>query len=194
MEIRENSFEKRHCRVNGVFEYHSKSHKDSRGEFRRHFALEEIVEFLPGGVKHANLAVSVSKNTFRGMHYQIRPFAETKLISCLVGDVVDFVVDVRANSPTFLKSDAIRLSPVRCNALLVPPGVATGYLTSHESSIVHYYSSREYDAASERGFRFNDPLIELELEGVPTVISAKDASWPNLILEDLMTQSFDEHE
>jgi len=191
--IRGKSFEKRPCRVNGVFEYCSKSHKDSRGEFRRHFALEEIVEFLPGGVRHANLAVSVSKYTFRGMHYQIRPFAETKLISCLVGEVVDFVVDIRAGSPTFLKSDAIRLSPERCNALLVPPGVATGYLTSHESSIVHYYSSCPYDAASERGFRFNDPLIELELACIPTVISAKDASWPNLILEDLMTQSFDEH-
>jgi dTDP-4-dehydrorhamnose 3,5-epimerase len=192
VEIRRKSFEKRPCGVNGVFEYCSKSHKDSRGEFRRHFALEEIVEFLPNGVRHANLAVSISKNTFRGMHYQIRPFAETKLVSCLVGEVIDFVVDIRADSPTFLKSDAIRLSPERSNALLVPPGVANGYLTSHESSVVHYYSSCAYDAASERGFRFNDPLIELELECVPAAISAKDASWPNLIREDLMRQVFDD--
>jgi len=168
-------------KIGGVLLYGATVRADDRGEFVRHFNSVEIEEF--GGkhtVAQANLVKTSRRGTFRGMHFQVDRFAETKLLSCVVGNVVCAVTDLRPFSPTFRQSQCVELSGDKYSFLLIPKGVASGYLTMSDSVIVHYYSTAPYSAAGERGFRYDDPSTDIALPFVPSLLSPKDQLWPPL--------------
>jgi dTDP-4-dehydrorhamnose 3,5-epimerase len=121
----------------------------------------------------------------RGFHYQVRPYEESKTISCLQGSLYDIVVDIRPNSKTFLKWRAFELDAQNRTSLHVPAGCANAYLTMSDNTLVHYYMSECYAPESYRGFRYNDPLFRCMWPREPMVISEKDAAFPDFNPEDI---------
>lgn len=173
-------FETRKLTINGAVEFRSLVHTDHRGEFARHFSSDMLGDTSELAVNQANISRTIQEHTFRGMHYQVPPYAEAKLISCLSGAVVDILVDLRPESSSYLKWDSVLLSAILNNLVYVPHGVANGYLSLERNTLVHYYSSAPYSKLHERGFRYDDELIAIQLPSPPRVISSKDLSWGKL--------------
>lgn len=187
------SFTPEELAIDGVIRYGWSTSTDVRGEFARHFAIGEIGDFGScESVVQANLVWTSDELTFRGMHYQVGKFRESKLVSCLLGEISVVVVDVRFKSPTFLESLTLDLSQSSQSSILIPKGAATGYLTRSDEVLVHYYSSAPYAKDYERGFRFDDPLVKIRLPFTPKILSERDKSWPALDPELLHEESLND--
>lgn len=178
-------FQSHNLKIKGAIEFRSLIRTDNRGHFARHFANRMTGTEATFRVVEANISRTIQKHTFRGMHYQIPPYAESKLVSCLSGKVLDVIVDLRPQSPTYLKWESILLSEELNNSVYVPVGVANGYMSLDQNVLVHYYCSAAYSTSHERGFRFNDKLIAIQLPSIPSVVSSKDLSWGDLNELDL---------
>lgn len=178
-------FRIREMGIEGAREFRSHVRVDNRGQFSRHFSKSMIGNEVTFSVAEANISRTIQKHTFRGMHYQIPPYAEAKLVSCLMGRVLDVIVDLRPQSQTYLQWESLLLSEELNNLIYVPMGVANGYLSLDENVLVHYYSSAAYSSAHERGFRFDDNIVKIQLPNEPTAVSAKDRSWSDLSESDL---------
>lgn len=154
---------------------------DSRGLFTRLWCEREAAErgLSPHWVQQ-NLSLSVAAGTFRGLHYQLPPNAEAKLIRCSRGAIWDVAVDLRPDSPTRLQWYGAQLSAENRRALYVPEGCAHGFLSLSENSEVQYLVSAFYAPSCERGLRWDDPALRLELPAAVLHISPKDSSWPRL--------------
>ena len=153
--------------------------EDERGFFARTF---DRTDFDAAGleplVQQCNLSYNHKAGTLRGMHYQVTPATEAKLVRCTAGAIVDIVVDVRPESPTFLQHYAIELTAVNRRALYVPPMFAHGFQTLTDGAEVTYQVSQAYTPGTERGLRHDDPVLRLSWPRPVSVISSKDASWP----------------
>jgi len=153
---------------------------DSRGFFARTFCEREFREH---GLKPVLVQCSVSfntrKGTWRGMHYQIEPFAETKLVRCTKGAIWDVIVDLRPDSSTFGRNVGIELSAENRRMLYVPELVAHGFLTLEAESEVFYQMSQVYAPDYARGFRWDDPYFALQLPLEVSTISERDRSYPD---------------
>lgn len=159
---------------------------DARGFFARTFCVAEFgAAGLATGVEQTNLSFNHRAGTVRGMHLQVAPHPEAKLVRCIAGAVVDIIIDMRPESPTRLQHVAVELSAENRRALYVPPYFAHGYQTLVDGTEVTYQVSGSYHPAAERGLRFDDPDLGLDWPLPATVISAKDASWPLLTDRDL---------
>jgi len=177
--------------LEGVFVLTAQPRSDARGTFVRHFAIDDIPEF--SGVErvtHANLVWTSLERTFRGMHYQVAPCAETKLLSCLTGGIASVLTDLRVESATYRSWTIVNLSENEAQMLLIPRGVANGYLTLSDDVLVHYYSTERYSPLHERGFCFDDPTIGIVLPERPVHVSKKDESWPAIDQLDSFPGSF----
>jgi dTDP-4-dehydrorhamnose 3,5-epimerase len=155
---------------------------DERGFFARAFCRTTLTELdidLP--VVQANLSRSRARGTLRGMHYQLPPSAETKLVLCLTGAIWDCVLDLRRGSPSFGRWTAAELSAENHRAMLVPPGCAHGFLTLEPDSLVLYFVSAAHDPARERGVRWNDPAFAIAWPFEPRVVSARDRAHPDFV-------------
>lgn len=153
---------------------------DERGFFARAFCRATLADLdidLP--VAQANLSRSTVRGTLRGLHYQLPPSAETKLVLCLSGAIWDCVLDLRPSSPSFGRWTAAELSAENHRAMLVPPGCAHGFLTLAADSLVLYFVSAAYDSARERGVRWNDPAFAIAWPFEPAVLSARDRAHPD---------------
>jgi dTDP-4-dehydrorhamnose 3,5-epimerase len=156
-------------------------HQDDRGFFARTFCREEFeTAGLAPLVEQCNLSYNHRAGTLRGMHYQVEPALEAKLVRCTAGAVLDQVVDVRPNSPTYLQSFSVELTAENRRALYVPPMLAHGYQTLVDGAEVAYQVSERYMPGTERGLRHDDPALGLRWPLPVTVLSAKDAAWPLL--------------
>ena len=155
-------------------------HEDGRGSFRRHFCAEEFAEhgLAPVAVQ-GNISENPHRGTLRGFHYQIGRFAEAKTLSCMTGAIHDIVVDLRPDSPTFMKWIAVEISSDDRRSLHVPVGCANGWLTLAPNTTLHYYMSEVYAPSSARGFRYNDPAFGFRWPMEPLVIADKDRSFPD---------------
>jgi len=155
--------------------------QDDRGFFARTFCREE---FLAAGlqpmVEQCNLSYNHKAGTLRGMHYQVAPATEAKLVRCTAGAILDVIVDMREDSPTYLQSFDAELTGANRRALYVPPMFAHGYLTLVDGAEVSYQVSEAYTPGTERGLRHDDPALGLSWPVPVTVLSEKDASWPLL--------------
>lgn len=152
---------------------------DDRGFFARTFCIEEFgVAGLPTVVEQCNLSGNVKAGTLRGMHFQIAPHPEAKLVRCIRGAILDVIVDMRPESPTRLQHIAVELTADNRRALLVPPYFAHAYLTLTDDAEVMYQVSGSYSPGAERGLRWNDPALDIAWPIPVEVISDKDASWP----------------
>jgi dTDP-4-dehydrorhamnose 3,5-epimerase len=158
---------------------------DDRGFFARTFCVTEFANAgLSTEVEQCNLSFNHRAGTLRGMHFQVAPHPEAKLVRCIAGAVLDIIVDVRPGSPTWLHHVAVELSAQNRRALYVPPFFAHGYQTLVDGAEVMYQVSGSYVPAAERGLRWDDPDLALAWPLPVAVISNKDASWPLLSERD----------
>jgi dTDP-4-dehydrorhamnose 3,5-epimerase len=149
---------------------------DDRGWFARFFCQNEYDQHgLCRNIVQANNSFSKYKGTLRGMHYQLAPKAEDKIVRCLRGALLDVIVDLRRESPTFLKHFAAELTEDHRNMLFVPKGFAHGFLTLADDTEAFYLVTEFYSPQHERGLRYNDPKLGIRWPFEPTVISEKDS-------------------
>ncbi len=154
---------------------------DDRGFFARTFCREEFAAAgLEPLVEQCNLSYNHRAGTLRGMHFQVAPATEAKLVRCTAGAIVDIIVDVRSGSPTYLRSFSVELTAENRRALYVPPMFAHGYQTLVDGAEVTYQVSEAYTPGTERGLRHDDPRLGLAWPLPVTVLSDKDAAWPLL--------------
>jgi dTDP-4-dehydrorhamnose 3,5-epimerase len=157
------------------------THEDDRGFFARAFCQREFEEHgLGPTVAQCNMAFNHEAGTLRGMHYQLPPAAEAKLIRCIRGAVYDVIVDLRLDSPTYLHHFGVELSADNRRALYVPELFAHGYQTLADDTEVLYQVSEFYTPGQERGLRHDDPLLAIDWPLPVSVISPKDAAWPHM--------------
>ncbi len=153
--------------------------EDSRGFFARSFCRKEFEEHgLKPDVSQGNLSVNWHKATLRGMHYQVAPKEEAKLVRCVKGAIHDVIIDLRPHSPTYKEWLGFNLTANDCRMIYVPGGFAHGYLTLVENTEVIYQVSEFYSPEHERGIRWDDPAFSVRWPIIPEVVSAKDASHP----------------
>jgi dTDP-4-dehydrorhamnose 3,5-epimerase len=153
---------------------------DDRGFFARTFCVDEFAAHgLPTEFVQQNTSYSANKGTLRGMHFQTAPHGEDKLIRCLRGAIVDIIVDLRPDSPTYKKYEAFELDDVNKRQLLVPKGFGHGFQTVSDHVEVTYLVSAKYTPSSEGGVRWNDPAFGIKWPLAPTDMSDKDRNWPD---------------
>ncbi|HEX7003919.1 MAG TPA: dTDP-4-dehydrorhamnose 3,5-epimerase [Trueperaceae bacterium] len=153
--------------------------QDDRGFFARTFCMNEFEEHgLEKFTAQCNLSFNHRAGTLRGMHYQLPPAAEAKLVRCVKGAIYDVIIDLRPESPTYLRHFGVRLDDENRRALYVPPLFAHGYQALTDGAEVSYQVSEFYTPGQERGLRYDDPAFDIEWPMEVTVISDKDASWP----------------
>lgn len=154
-------------------------HEDDRGYFARNFCAAEFGKqgLNTVWVQH-NSALNKKSGTFRGLHFQDSRSPEIKLIQCIKGEIIDFLLDLRVNSSTFGKVIKFQLCEERNESLYVPSGLAHGYQTLRDNTVVSYLHSSIHSPAHAHGVRWNDPNISLDLPLPITQISANDKSWP----------------
>lgn len=151
---------------------------DNRGAFARTFCMKEFEEHgLKSTVAQCNLSFNHKAGTLRGMHYQVPPAAETKLIRCTKGAIYDVIIDLRPDSPTYLQHFGIELTADNRTALYVPELFAHGYQALTDGAEVVYQVGEFYTPGYERGIRYDDPAFGIQWPMPVTVISDKDAAW-----------------
>jgi dTDP-4-dehydrorhamnose 3,5-epimerase len=153
---------------------------DERGFFARLFCEKEFgAAGLATRFVQCNDALSVKKATLRGMHYQLTPAAEVKIVRCLRGALFDVILDIRPDSPTFGQWFGTELTAENRLMMYVPRGFAHGFLTLADNTETLYLVSEFYSPQHERGIRWNDPRFNVAWPTLPDEISGKDAAWPD---------------
>lgn len=171
--------------IHGSYILSPEKHEDDRGHFFRSFCKEELYK---AGVDiseivQINQSFSKEKGTFRGFHYQLPPYCEEKIVTCLEGEIVDFILDLRKGSDTFLKHDKIILSGETNRSLLIPKGCAHGFVTLTENCKLVYLHTAYYKPGYERGISWSDPRIGFELPIAINEISERDKNHPLLTVD-----------
>lgn len=157
--------------------------EDDRGWFMRTFDVQIFNKEIPNlnkGWKQVNHSHNSKKGTFRGLHFQKPPFEETKLIRCISGSVIDFALDLRKDSNTFLKVFKVELSAENKKTLLLPRGFAHGFYTLQDNSDLLYFHDEFYNSEFDAGIYFSDPLIIDKIDISPLIISEKDLNYKKL--------------
>jgi dTDP-4-dehydrorhamnose 3,5-epimerase len=153
---------------------------DDRGFFARAFCERELADRgLERRFVQINNSLSGKRGTLRGLHYQLAPAAEVKIMRCIRGAVWDAIIDLRPDSPTFGQWFGAELSAQNRRMMYVPRGFAHAVLTLADDTELLYLVSDFYDPAQERGVRWNDPRFAIEWPVTPTEISDKDRTWPD---------------
>lgn len=165
--------------LKGAFIIDLEKRQDHRGFFARTFCAREFeAHGLKPTVAQCNLSFNHKKGTLRGMHYQIAPATETKLVRCTQGAIYDVIVDMRPDSPTYLSYIGVELTADNRRALYVPEMFAHGYQALTDGAEVVYQVGEFYTPGYECGLRYDDPRLGIEWPLAVTEISAKDAAWP----------------
>ena len=151
---------------------------DARGGFARTFCKKEFQQ-----INHQkefvqlNHSYNTFKGTVRGMHFQLPPYQEIKLIRCIKGAVIDVIVDLRENSPTFLQHVAVELSAENKKMMYVPENFAHGFQTLEDDTELIYHHTQFYTPQADTGIRFNDPLLKINWPLEPVMVSEKDKNY-----------------
>jgi dTDP-4-dehydrorhamnose 3,5-epimerase len=165
-------------KLQGAFILDVERREDPRGFFGRAFCQNEFqAHGLKPIIAQANIAYNRAKGTIRGMHFQFPPAAETKLVRCTRGAILDIIVDLRPESPTFLEHVAVELSEDNYRSLYVPGRFAHGYQALRDNTDTSYQVGEFYTPGCEGGLLYNDPDLGLEWPLPVTVLSEKDGLW-----------------
>ncbi len=165
--------------LRGAYRVDLKRLEDERGFFARSWCQREFIELgLDPCVVQCNISFNKHKGTLRGMHFQVPPFAEAKLVRCTRGAIDDVIVDLRSDSPTYLEWISVELTADNRSALYIPKGFAHGFQTLADDSEIFYQMSEFYAPEAARGFRWNDPAFGISWNLPISVISEKDAILP----------------
>jgi dTDP-4-dehydrorhamnose 3,5-epimerase len=164
----------------GAYTIELEKRGDDRGFFARLFCENEFSKAgLTPKFVQVNNSLSAKKGTLRGMHYQLPPRAEVKVVRCVRGSLWDAILDLRPDSPTFGKSFGAELSAENRLMMYVPRGFAHAILTLTDDAEAIYLVSEFYGPQEERGVRWNDPKFNVSWPIEPLEISPKDATWPD---------------
>ena len=162
--------------------------EDHRGSLDRLFDLDTVGLVVPGfSVAQVNHTVTVGRGTVRGLHYQMPPFSDPKVVTCLRGRVFDVAVDIRSGSPTFLKWHAIELHEGERVSVVLPAGVAHGFQLLGDSCELLYVHGENYNEQAEGGLNPEDPVLSILWPEVISQMSQRDrenpmldADWPGV--------------
>ena len=165
--------------IKGAFLVDINKIKDERGFFGRTFCKKEFEDLgLQGNMLQTNMSSNPVKGTLRGLHMQLIPFSESKLVRCTRGTIFDVMVDLRPDSDSYLNWLGFELTATSGRMVYIPEGCAHGYLTLEPDTDVMYQVSQNYTPQAERGFLWNDPAFHIQWPLEPTLISVKDQSHP----------------
>jgi len=168
-------------KLKGAFVIDIEKREDDRGFFARTFCQREFAERgLKPIIAQANVAYNKKRGTIRGMHFQYPPAAESKLVRCTRGAIIDIIVDLRPESPTYLDHVSVELSADNHRALYVPERFAHGYQVLEDGTETSYQVGEFYTPSAEGGLSYRDPRLGLKWPLPVEEISPKDASWPLL--------------
>ena len=170
-------------KLTGAFIIDLKRLSDERGFFARSWCEDEFAKhgiYMPP--LQANVSSNPKRGTLRGMHYQLAPYGESKLVRCTRGAIYDVVVDMREESLTYGQWIGVELTADSFRMLFVPEHFAHGFITLEDNTDVTYQVSAKYTPSAERGLRWNDSTIGIEWPIEPILISDKDRSHPDVQL------------
>lgn len=166
--------------LKGAFLIDIEKREDERGFFARSFCVKEFEALnLEKNFVQVNNSLSVNKGTLRGMHYQLAPKGEAKLVRSIKGAIYDVILDLRADSLTFGKAFGAELSAENRRMMYVPKGFAHGFYSLQDHTEILYLVSEYYSPELERGVRWDDPAFKIEWPDLPTVVSQRDSSHPD---------------
>jgi dTDP-4-dehydrorhamnose 3,5-epimerase len=156
--------------------------RDNRGFFARTFCVEAFeAHGLETSFPQHSISFSAHKGTLRGLHYQLEPRSEAKLVRCTQAAILDVVIDIRPNSPTYRRWQQFELSSANRRQLYIPKGFAHGFQTLSDDVEVNYLISTPYASELARGIRYDDPAFGISWPLSVTEISEKDARWPDFL-------------
>ncbi len=164
--------------LRGAFVVELEPHADERGMFARTFCAREFSDHgLAGAFVQCNTSWNTHCGTVRGLHYQLPPAGEVKLVRCSAGSIWDVIVDLRPDSPTYLKHVAVELSSQNRRALYIPAMFAHGFQTLEDGSEVFYQMSEFFSPGLSAGLRFDDPRLGIPWPRKVSAVSDKDRQW-----------------
>lgn len=164
----------------GAYTLDLKKLEDERGFFARAFCADEFEQHgLNPTTAQCNLSRSEKKYTLRGFHYQTDDAQEAKTIRCIRGSILDVIIDIRKDSPTYCQHVAVELTADNHRSLYVPEGFAHSFITLEDHCEVYYHVSQLYTPGKEAGIRWNDPQFDIDWPTEDPVLSDKDRNWPD---------------
>jgi dTDP-4-dehydrorhamnose 3,5-epimerase len=167
--------------IEGVIVIDLELRTDDRGAFARTFCSEEFAaQGLPTWFPQCNVSVNDRAGTLRGMHFNLGPHGESKIVRCVRGAIHDVVVDLRPDSPTRFEHFAIDLTADNRRAVFVPADFAHGFITLEDKTDVYYQMGASYVPSAARGLRWDDPALAIVWPMVPVVMSQSDADYLDL--------------
>lgn len=167
--------------LRGAYVIELEKREDERGFFSRSWCTEEFAaKGLDTKLVQCNVSFNKKKGTLRGLHYQLPPHAETKLVRCTQGALYDVIVDLRSDSPTFLKWFGVDLTADNHRMLYIPERFAHGFQTLENGTEVFYQMSEFYAPEAARGLRWNDPRLAIAWPEANRTISQKDGEYAHL--------------
>jgi len=174
-------------KLKGAYILDLEKREDSRGFFARAFCQNEFAAHgLKSVIAQANIAMNLKQGTLRGMHFQYPPAAETKLVRCTRGAILDIIVDLRPESPTYLQHVAVELSEDNQRSLYVPERFGHGYQALRDNTETSYQVGEFYAPRCEGGLSPYDPRLALKWPLPVSAISEKDAAW--MLLEEMESE------
>jgi dTDP-4-dehydrorhamnose 3,5-epimerase len=157
-------------------------HQDERGSFARTYCEDEFGQHgLISRFVQSSMSFNPRSGTLRGMHFQVEPGAEAKLVRCTRGSIYDVVIDLRPSSQSYCRWIAAELTGENRRSVYVPEGCAHGFLTLADETEVSYEISARFDPALARGVRWNDPAFGVIWPRLPSVIAERDAHYPDFV-------------
>jgi dTDP-4-dehydrorhamnose 3,5-epimerase len=166
--------------VAGAFVIRPERVEDERGHFARTFCVRELAGHgIDPTVVQRSISYNRRRGTLRGMHLQVAPHEENKIVSCRRGSIFDVAVDLRRESPTYRSWFGVTLTDEDATAFFIPKGCAHGFITLADDTTVDYEISGFYHPESARGFRYDDPAFGIDWPMAPVVIAERDLQFPS---------------
>ena len=167
-------------KLKGTFIVEPERLEDERGFFARTWCKREFgAQELDTKLVQCNVSFNKKSGTLRGMHHQVAPHEEAKLVRCTMGAIYDVIIDLRPNSPTFKDWLSVELTAENRNMIYIPEGFSHGFMTLKDNTEVFYQMSEFYDPECARGVRWNDPAFDIVWPEDVKVISEKDKQYPD---------------
>ena len=166
-------------KLNGFFIIEPEINEDDRGSFTRYFCMKELAEIdINFNIVQISRSITKHRGTIRGMHFQIEPMQESKIVQCLKGTIYDVVIDLRPNSLTYGQWVGEKLSGNNRKMFLIPKGFAHGFQTISNNCEVQYLMSEYYSLKNSLGVNWADPLFNIKWPIKSPILSEKDKNWP----------------
>jgi dTDP-4-dehydrorhamnose 3,5-epimerase len=164
--------------IHGLYEISTNAFGDHRGIFARWFCDNELKDILKDRIiRNVNFSRTAHAGTVRGLHYQIPPHSEMKIVRCIRGEVLDVAVDIRKGSPTYMQHHAVLLSDSNMKAFVIPEGFAHGFQAMTDDCEIMYLVTEHYSTEHERGLNHADPAIGIEWPLMISEVSDKDRKY-----------------